>query len=192
MSSPPKRAAIYGGTFDPIHHGHLILARDAMESLELDRVIFVPATISPHKLHAAPSAGAARREMLAAAIDGEPAFELDDLELRREGPSYTIDTVQAIRARLPACKLYFLIGFDNVAKLATWHRFSELQALVEFVVFDRERRTSAQPYHVLPRRLDISATEIRQRIAHGASIRYLVPDCVREFIEHHRLYTQKS
>jgi nicotinate-nucleotide adenylyltransferase len=182
------RLALFGGSFDPIHHGHLILARDAIEQLDLDRVIFIPAAISPHKLHTSPALGEVRCAMVAAAIAGEPRFELDASELSRSGPSFTIHTVEATRARLPEARLFYLIGHDNLAKLHTWHRIEDLRRLVEFVVFGRGENESSHPFHSLQRRLDLSATEIRARVARGASIRYLVPETVSHLIEQHRLY----
>jgi nicotinate-nucleotide adenylyltransferase len=186
------RLALYGGTFDPIHHGHLIMARDAMELLNLDRVVFLPAAISPHKLHRAPASAEIRRAMVAEAIAEEPGFVLDDRELHRTGPSYTIDTVEEIRAELPGCELVYLIGHDNLAKLHTWHRIDDLHAQVVFAVFGRGDDEAEHGFQKLTRRLDISATEIRQRVARGRSIRYLVPDPVRLLIEKHRVYFSDS
>jgi nicotinate-nucleotide adenylyltransferase len=203
VSSPPNanaaRVGIYGGTFDPVHHGHLILARDAVESLRLSRMIFIPAAISPHKLSLHPAAPAsARLAMLAAAIDGEPHFAVDDCELRRAGPSYAIDTVEALREREPAgAEFFYLIGEDNVAALHTWHRIAELRALVTFVVFERGAPPGGGPppavasgaaFPTLARRIDISATEIRKRVASGQPIRYLLPEKVRAIIASDCLY----
>jgi len=188
MSKATRRLALYGGTFDPVHHGHLILARDAIERLQLDGVVFIPAGISPHKLENASTPAHLRREMLELAIAGEPRFSMDDCELRREGPSFTVDTVESLRARHPDTEFFYLVGDDNAAKLHTWHRFEDLRRLVQFVVFHRAESAVPHAYTNLPRRIDISATEIRERIAHGASIRYLIPETVREFIEHHSLY----
>ena len=151
-------------------------------------MIFIPAAVSPHKLGTAPTPAEVRRDMVARAIEGEPRFELDESELHRSGPSYTFDTVEAMRARRPGARLFYLIGSDNVPKLHTWHRYEELRTLVEFVVFDRDTPTVEHSFARLPRRVDISATEIRRRIAQGESIRYLVPESVRELIEDHRLY----
>lgn len=184
--------ALYGGTFDPIHHGHLILARDAIEELGIDRVIFIPAAISPHKLERAPSPAPVRSAMVAAAIAGEESFVQDDRELHRAGPSFTVETVEEIRARHPRETVVYLIGEDNVAKLDTWHRIGDLRRLVEFVVFGRGANLVPHGMRALQRRLDISSTEIRERIARGASIRYLVPEPVRELIEHHHLYQQQT
>lgn len=186
------RLALYGGTFDPVHHGHLIMARDAMELLSLDRVVFLPAAISPHKLHRAPASAEIRRAMVEAAIAEEPGFVLDDRELHRAGPSYTVDTVEEIRRELPGCELVYLIGHDHLAKLHTWHRIEDLRKQVEFVVFDRGEESAEHGFRKLSRRLDISATEIRQRVARGMSIRYLVPDPVRLLIEKHRVYISDS
>lgn len=181
------RILLYGGTFDPIHHGHLLLAQDAMEALGADEVHFILAAISPHKLERQPTPAALRREMLAAALAGEPRFVLDDQEIHRPGPSYTIDTVEVIHAAHPEAELLYLIGQDNVALLSTWHRFAELEKLVEFVVLRRAGGAPGVP-GLLPRRVDISSTEVRERIAQGRSIRYLVPEPVRLLIEQHSLY----
>jgi nicotinate-nucleotide adenylyltransferase len=189
----PLRLGLYGGTFDPIHHGHLILARDAIEQLGLERIVFLPAAISPHKLARAPSAPAELRgAMVAAAIADEPRFVMDDSELRRSGPSFTIESVEQIRARHPEARLYYLIGADNLRELPTWRRFDELSRLVQFVVFGRSLKKSdtAHEFPVVPRRIDISATEIRDRVARGASIRYLVPEPVRLLIASHHLYQE--
>ena len=182
------RLALYGGTFDPIHHGHLILAREAIELFGLERVIFVPAAVSPHKLARQPAPAELRRRMIAEAIAGEARFELDDRELRREGPSFTIDTVLELRAELPAAELFYLIGGDNMPQLKTWHRFEELRTLVQFVVLNRHTQPAPGDFPSLPRRIDISSTEIRDRIARGASIRYLVPEPVSVIIEQSNLY----
>jgi nicotinate-nucleotide adenylyltransferase len=184
------RLALYGGTFDPIHHGHLLLAREALEQLQLDRVIFIPARLSPHKLATTPTPAAVRREMLAAAIADEPGFALDDSELGSEGPSFTIDTVERVRAEYPEGPLYYLVGADNVRELHTWRRYEDLCRLVEFVVLGRGEinHPAGARFQRLERRVDISATDIRQRVARGQSIRYLVPEPVRSLIAGHHLY----
>ena len=186
------RIALFGGTFDPVHHGHLILARDAIEQLKLDRVIFIPAALSPHKPGTFPAPAALRRDMLAAAIAEEPGQAMDECELKRSGPSYTIDTVELMRAQFVGAELFYLIGHDNLRKLNTWHRVDELRRLVQFVVFDRGQEVVEHANPVLRRRIDVSATEIRQRIARGASIRYLVPEPVRILIERNHLYQEEA
>ena len=187
-----KKIAIYGGTFDPIHHAHLILARDALETLNLDEVIFVPAAISPLKKTAPVASGEVRLAMLRSAIKGEPKFAVDACELRRPAPSYTIDTVEEVQRRNNDAEIYCLIGEDNVEKLRKWHRFTELNATVRFVVLDRTGQRTGHSYPVVKRKMDISATEIRRRVASGWSIRYLVPPAVEEIIRREKLYLEQS
>ena len=188
-----QRIAIFGGSFDPVHHGHLLLAQDALIELNLDRLIFVPAGINPHKLESAPQAsGAERLQMLRLATQEEPRFGVDSLEIEREGPSFTVDTVETFRLRWPDAQLFLLLGEDNLAKLHTWHRFDALCHWVSFVTFGRNAAgpvpAGGQPGLRLSRRVDISSTEIRLRIAQGLPIRYLVPEPVRLLIYSHVLY----
>jgi nicotinate-nucleotide adenylyltransferase len=185
-----KKIGIFGGTFDPIHHGHLILARDAVETLQLDRVIFIPAALSPHKLEQQPTPPAVRLAILRAAIEGDPNFAADPIELERPPPSYAIDTVDSLRQRESGSEFFFLIGEDNVARLPTWHRFSELAKLVQFVILDRSGLNTAHPYPAIRRQVDISGTDIRKRVASGRSIRYLVPPAVETIIRERQLYLE--
>jgi nicotinate-nucleotide adenylyltransferase len=185
-----KKIGVYGGTFDPIHHGHLILGRQACEQIGLDQLIFVPAKVSPFK-NPAFAGGEQRLSMLRAAIEGQGAFTADDCELKRPPPSYSIDTVLQIREREPKAELFWLIGADNVSGLPKWHRIDELKKLVQFIVLDRGRGyKSADKYPVVRRNIDISATEIRKRVASGRSIRYLVPKAVEEIIRLEKLYRE--
>lgn len=184
-----KKIGIYGGTFDPIHHGHLILAREALEMLGLDQVVFVPARVSPHK--DAPAANAEMRlSMLQAAVAGEAQFAVDDCELRRPPPSYTIDTVERFRKGAIDCEIYYLLGEDNLPGLPSWHRFDELQKLVRFAVLDRTGIETVHRYPVVRRQIDISASEIRKRVASGRSIRYFVPPEVEAIIRRDHLYRE--
>ena len=187
-----KKIAIYGGTFDPVHHAHLILARDAIETLGLDKVILVPAAISPLKKAAPVAGGEVRLAMLKAAIKGEPEFEVDECELLRPPPSYTIDTVEEIRRRECDAAIYCLIGEDNVEQLPRWHRFADLEKTVRFVVLDRSGKQPLHSYQLIHRRIDISATEIRRRVAQRESIRYLVPESVEEIVQRNKLYREQS
>lgn len=187
-----KKIAIYGGTFDPIHHAHLILARQAIETLRLEKVILVPAAISPLKKATPVASGEVRLAMLQAAIKGEPGFEVSECELLRPPPSYTIDTVEYIRRRGCDPSIYCLIGEDNVEQLPRWHRFAELEKMVRFVVLDRSGKQPSYSYQLIRRRIDISATEIRRRVAQNESIRYLVPDSVEEIIQREKLYREQS
>jgi nicotinate-nucleotide adenylyltransferase len=188
-----KKVGIYGGTFDPIHHGHLILARQACEELELDQLIFVPAALSPFKKDAPRASGEQRLSMLRAAIQGQNDFSADDCELKRPPPSYSIDTVLEIRERDQNADLFWLVGADNVGDLPKWRRFNELERLVQFVVLDRGRqRKTPQVYPVVQRNIDISATDIRKRVADGRSIRYLVPKAVEEIIRRDKIYRESA
>ena len=186
-----RKIGIYGGTFDPIHYAHLILAREAREQLGLEKVIFVPAAVSPFR-DAPLATGEMRLRMLRAAIEGEPDFVADDCDLRRPPPSYTFDTVTDIRRREGEADFHYMLGEDNVAGLTRWHRFAELQALVQFVVLDRSDSTSAHGYLTVRRKIDISATDIRKRVASGRSIRYLVPPAVEEIIRQGNLYREQG
>jgi nicotinate-nucleotide adenylyltransferase len=186
-----RKIGIYGGTFDPIHHAHLILAREAREELGFEKVIFVPAAVSPFK--DAPAAPAETRlRMLTVALKNEEGFVADDCDLRRRPPSYTFDTVTEIRKREGDAVFYYLIGEDNVDGLSRWHRFSELQKLVQFVDLDRSGEASPHPYLAVRRKIDISATNIRKRVASGLSIRYLVPEGVEEIIQQGNLYREEG
>ena len=184
------KIALFGGTFDPVHHGHLILAREAVERLRLDRLIFIPNTVSPHKQARITAPAGLRMEMVRAAIAGEAQFDVDDLELGRKGPSYAIDTVLEMRRRHPDADLFYLIGEDNVAELHTWRRAAELQTLAQFVVLSRTGHARTHSFPVVERDIDISSTEIRKRVAKGASICYLVPEKVLGIIGQHHLYKE--
>ena len=187
-----NKIAIYGGTFDPVHHAHLILAREAIETLGLERVILVPAATSPLKKAAPVASGEVRLAMLRAAIKDQPEFEVDECELRRAPPSYTVDTVEEIRRRECDATIYCLIGEDNVEQLSRWHRFAELDKMVRFIVLDRSGRQPTHSYQLIHRRMDISATDIRRRVAQNKSIRYLVPESVEEIIQRKKLYREQS
>lgn len=198
----PERIGLFGGSFDPVHHGHLLLAQDALEQLRLDRLFFIPAAINPHKLDAAPQAPPRLRlEMLREATRAQPLFSVDTLELEREGPSFTIDTVDAFHSRFAGAQIFLLLGEDNLPKLHSWHQFERLRQLVSFVSFGRGAHSSeAAAPAVAPdknlrldrlvRKIDISSTEIRARVAKGLPIQYLVPESVRLLIQSHALYTQ--
>lgn len=183
------RLGIFGGTFDPPHIGHLIVAQDAHAALNLDRVIFVPAAVPPHKRTVRITAAAIRLEMLRAAIAGNPIFDVDDLELRREGPSYTVDTLRALRARTPEATLVLLLGADQYRDLHTWHESAEIRRLAEIAVLARGGVTLADGVPVTDvTRIDVSGSAIRRRVAEGLPIRYLVPEPVERLIAKYGLY----
>jgi nicotinate-nucleotide adenylyltransferase len=185
---PNEKIGLYGGSFDPVHNGHLILARDAMERLDLEKVIFVPARVSPHKLDHPPAPPEARSQMLAAAIADEPRFEMDPCEITREGPSFAVETVQLFRTRYPQARLYYFVGDDNLPELETWKDFAGLRDLVQFVVLSRAGMPFLSEFPTITRHIEISSTEIRNRVARGLSVRYLVPLPACELIERLGLY----
>jgi nicotinate-nucleotide adenylyltransferase len=182
------RLGLYGGSFDPIHHGHLILARQALEDLSLDRVIFIPAAESPFKLNHSGASAAERFAMVRLAVQDEPAFFVDPFEIDREPPSYTIDTVRAYHARHPDDTLFFLVGEDHVAALPKWNEFEELDLLVKFAILSRSDLPLELKYPVVRRRFDLSSTEIRNRVANDLPISYLVPENVLRYIQERELY----
>ena len=188
----PKSVGLLGGSFDPIHHGHLIVARVAAEALGLGMVRFVPAREQPFKRgrHAAPAAD--RAAMLDLAVAGSPGFAVERAELERAGPSYTVDTLEWLRAREPGVAFTLLLGADAAAELDAWHRAGDLPGLARIVVFARPGTpVPASPLiaaTVEVPAVDISATEIRRRVRSGGPIRYWVPDAVAEYVARHRLY----
>jgi nicotinate-nucleotide adenylyltransferase len=188
VSKRNEKIGLYGGSFDPIHNGHLILARDAVERLELDKVIFLPARISPHKLDRPPAPPEARCQMLAAAIADEPRFEMDACEIERDGPSFAIDTVQSFRSRHPDAKLYYFIGDDNLPELESWKESAKLREAAQFVVLSRAGMPFLSEFPTITRHIEISSTEIRKRVARGLSVHYMVPLPVCELIAKLGLY----
>ena len=182
------RIGILGGSFDPIHHGHLILARAAREELGLDLVIFIPAHASPHKTGDFATSGQERLAMVRLAIDSEDGFESSDIELHRPPPSYTVDTLRQLRAAHPKDEFVLLIGADNVAKFGTWREPEEIRHLADIAVLDRAGSGIPHQWPVVRRLVDISSTDIRARVAAGRSIRYLTPDSVYDYIASEGLY----
>lgn len=189
-----KRIGLFGGSFDPVHLGHLILAETAAEQLRLERLYFIPAAVSPLKTRSPLASGRDRLAMIRAAIRGHRVFDALDLEIRRKGPSYTIDTVAALSEGTSA-KIFFLIGADALSDLARWHRAKELARRVTFAVFRRPGATGTRPPDWVRGRVEvkgpligISSTEIRERIRRGRSIRYLVPDAAMVVLAKRRLY----
>ncbi|MEX2582062.1 MAG: nicotinate-nucleotide adenylyltransferase [Gemmatimonadota bacterium] len=188
------RLGIFGGTFDPPHVGHLIVAADAFEALELDRLVFVPAADPPHKQGTVGATGRQRLRMLTAAVDGDARFAVDDLEIRRGGTSYTVDTLREIRGREPDAELVFLLGIDQFRALASWREPAEVARLAQLAVFSRGGETPdlTGPYegvHVPVSRIDVSSTDVRRRLSQGLSVRYYVAETVRTIIEEERIYS---
>ena len=183
------RVGVFGGTFDPVHVGHLAIALAALESVPLDRVLFVPARRSPLKDRDPLASEADRVAMLEAAIAGEPRFALSRVELDREGASYTVDTLEALRAQ---GDLFLILGSDALADLARWRAPDRIRELSTILVAARPGAPEPDPMHHARAfdapRLDISSRELRARAARGMSLRYLVPDAVWEHIHKRHLY----
>ncbi|MFC0215853.1 nicotinate-nucleotide adenylyltransferase [Paenibacillus chartarius] len=197
----PRRVGIMGGTFDPIHTGHLLAAEAAREGAGLDEVWLLPASVPPHKQGAATD-GEHRWRMTVAAAEGNDFLRGCDLELRKGGVSYTIDTVLLLRERFPDTQFSFIIGGDMVAYLPNWHRIDEIVEQIRFVGLQRPGYPNAAEGLPDPLRraltmvpmplVDISSTDIRERRRQGRSIRYLVPDAVYRYIEGNGLYEPES
>ncbi len=192
---------VLGGTYDPPHHGHLAAAEEARYRLGLDRVLWVPVGDPPHKRHRAITPAAHRIVMVRAAVADNRAFEVSDVELRRAGPSYTVDTLDQLRVERSLDSLVFLMGSDEFSVLSTWYQAERLPELAHLGVLIRsgarlnvERTERELPgvqgrYTLVPvPSLPISSSSLRERVREGLPIRYLVPEPVREYIEMHRLY----
>lgn len=186
------RVGLLGGTFDPPHIGHLIAAQDVFVALGLDRVLFIPAHAPPHKRSRAITPAAIRLEMLEAAIGDDARFGVDTLELERKGISYTVDSLRELREREPRWELYLLLGTDQARDLGSWREPAEIVRLARLVVMARDGVGSVSlPWPaetVAVSRIDVSSTEVRNRMAEGRPIRYVVPDGVLRVIEREGLY----
>ena len=194
------RLGVLGGTFDPVHLGHLILGEAARQELALDRVVFVPAGQPWRKGGREIAAGADRLQMLRLATAGNPAFEVSSLEIDRPGPSYTEVTLEALQGENPGAELFFILGRDALTDFPLWHDPQHIAELATLAVAERgDAALAAEAEVVLPGvhvrlchlrmpLVDINATAIRQNVRAGRSIRYLVPDAVAAYIEERGLY----
>lgn len=209
------RIAVFGGTFNPVHYGHLRLAEEVRESFGLDRVVFMPTCITPHKLRESLTPAPVRYELLLAAVRDNPGFAVSDLEIRRGGRSFTVDTVRELAK--DGTKVYLILGSDSFNDIASWHEYAELMRLSSFIVAPRPNHPSRPLMEVLPVELarefwydagvaayvnsggnsitylettpiDISSSDIRERVSKDRSVRYLLPDSAIEFIETEGLY----
>lgn len=190
-SRKKKRVGILGGTFNPPHLGHLIIAEEVADQLGLDKVLFIPDSTPPHVDHKAAASAAKRKAMVELSIAGNPRFELNTCELDRGGISYTYDTLQELRLRHPDWEYYFIIGGDMVAYLPKWHKINELVKLVHLVGVARSGYPKKSNYPILwvdVPLIEISSTDIRWRIQHGCSLKYLVLDSVIDYIRKEGLY----
>jgi nicotinate-nucleotide adenylyltransferase len=188
------KIGLYGGSFDPVHCGHLLVAQAACEEMGLSRLFFIPAAQSPFKPESKPAPAALRLRLLRLGLAGQTQYEIDEQEVCRGGISYTIDTIRDYVRRFPQADLFYLIGADHVPQLPKWRETEELAKLVEFVVIPRpgESAIAAPPLFRLRMLkgfpLGISSSQIRARVRAGLPIRGLVPDAVAEVIYNERLY----
>lgn len=204
-----QRIGLLGGTFDPIHLGHLLLAVHSYEELDLDRVIFIPARRPPHKGH--PAAGAAQRlQMVRLAVANDERFLVCDCEINRTTPSYTIDTVRELQQSLGSeTQLFWLIGSDMLEDLPTWRKVNELVDMIDIVVVQRagqppadfsalrpslavEQINRIQGHAIEVPLIGVSSTMVRERIAQELSLRHFVPESVEKYITENKLYQQKK
>jgi nicotinate-nucleotide adenylyltransferase len=199
------KIGIFGGTFDPVHLGHLILAEQCREQAALDQVLFVPAALPPHKLEQTLTPFAQRVEMLSLAISGQPAFRIDELEKDRSGPSYTVDTLMKLQQARPGDELCFILGSDSLHDLPLWYQPRRILELATLLVVARadwptfsaeELKQSLQLADDFPLRyqiveaplITIASRDIRRRIAEGRSVRYMIPRAVEAYVEDKGLY----
>jgi nicotinate-nucleotide adenylyltransferase len=189
-----SKVGIFGGTFDPIHLGHLITAQSVKEIRKLEKIIFIPAFISPHKSEIKTSSAEDRLNMIKLAIEGISFFDYSDLEIKKRGVSFTIDTLKELKTTYN--ELEFIIGYDNIFEFHTWKDPDEIMKLTELIVL--KRRSSHPPqfkdkYYnqavfVETRGIEISATDLRERVRKEQPINFLVPPRVMEYIHNHKLY----
>jgi len=202
-----NRIGVFGGTFNPVHMGHLIMAQDALELFELNTVIFVPCACPPHKVSNDVASAGHRLAMLQAALEGDLRFEVSDIEIRRGGVSYSIDTAREIKALHPGAEIFFIIGSDSLPELRLWRDIRQLLDICRFVTIARpgtdlndpglrdpmpgdDRSQSLRDQIRVGHLVNISSTDIRYRIAEGMSIRYLVHPAVEMYIAEHSLFRQ--
>lgn len=189
-----ERIGLFGGSFDPVHLGHVLVAQAAREELQLTRLFFIPAAQSPFKPGVAPAPACERLRLLRLALAGQTDCDVDDQEINRGGVSYTIDTVRDYVRRYPGAQLSYLIGADHVPQLPKWRDAEELARLVEFVVIPRPAQTAAAfPPPFRGRALSgfpvgVSSSQVRERVKAGLPIDLLVGSAVAEAIRNNRLY----
>jgi len=190
-----ERIGLMGGTFDPVHHGHLFAAEEVRYAFSLDKVVFVPAGHPWQKAETSVTPAELRYEMTRIATAGEPAFEVSRIEIDRSGPTYTVDTLRELRKCSPSAELFFITGSDAILQILTWKDADAALQLATFVAVTRPTHDLSAVKN-LPARIEIleipaltiSSTDIRRRIAEGRPVRYLLPDAVASFIDEHGLY----
>ncbi len=196
-----RRVAIMGGTFNPIHYGHLVMADQALHQFQLDEVLWLPVGDPPHKALAPGATSTDRLEMVKLAIADHPAFKWSDIEIQRQGRSYSIDTLEWLTQQNPATQWYWILGIDALKDLPKWHRVQQIVTLCCWIVAPRDsdqmthdiiravKQELAIDYLLLQAPyIEISSTFLRDQIHTQGSIRYLVPAAVEDYIKHHQLY----
>jgi nicotinate-nucleotide adenylyltransferase len=185
------KVGILGGTFDPPHYGHLLIANEVLSKLNLDEVWFMPNQEPPHKKKSESVENQERLQMLELSIKGNEAFKIEKIELERSGLSFTVDTMRILNEMYPNHKFYFIIGADMIEYLPKWHKIDELIELVQFVGVERPEYSSKTDYpitYVDVPAIDVSSSMIRKRVQQGMTVRYLLPDPVIDFIRENHLY----
>ena len=188
------RIGLFGGTYNPIHTGHLIVAQDIVRKLKLDKMIFIPCGVPPHKVGYDMLSSEHRYNMVKLAIKDDPEFEVSDIEVKRDGKSYSIDTAMYFKKKYPDARIFFIIGADILPALHTWKDIDKLINECEFVIMTRpNHKTRAAKVrnvgHFLDvRDVEVSSTEIRSLIRSGRGIRYMVPREVEKYINEHKIY----
>ncbi|NMD70629.1 nicotinate-nucleotide adenylyltransferase [Bacillus sp. DNRA2] len=186
-----NKIGILGGTFDPPHNGHLLIANEVLEALELDEIWFLPNQEPPHKSKSGGASNIDRIKMLELATCGHPKFRIEKLELERSGPSYTYETMKLMNEMFPEIDFYFIIGADMVEYLSKWYKIDQLINIVKFVGVNRpdyEEITEFPIINVTVPEMGVSSKLIRDRLKENKTIRYLVPESVQEYIEEKKLY----
>lgn len=186
-----KKIGIMGGTFNPPHVGHLLMANEVLQALDLDEVRFMPNAIPPHKEEPNGATGEQRLHMTALAIEDHAKFKLEPYEIQQGGTSYSFETLQVLKEREPDCDFYFIIGGDMVDSLHTWYRIEDLLKLVHFVGVNRpgsEGKSELPVIHVAAPTIDVSSTLLRRRLKNNQSVRYLLPQKVEHYIREEGLY----
>lgn len=205
MAVISRRIGIIGGTFDPVHIGHLIIAEESRCRLDLEKVVFIPAGQPPHKPSEPIASAEHRYAMTVLATRDNPAFEVSRIEMERPGPSYTVDTIEELRSTCrDEVEFFFIVGADSLLEILTWHQPERLINLCRIVAATRPGYDQAEAERLLPRAylertvfldapsVDISSTELRERVASGTPIRYLVPRDVEEYILKNGLYGREK
>ncbi|WP_174730261.1 nicotinate-nucleotide adenylyltransferase [Mesobacillus harenae] len=186
-----KKIGVLGGTFNPPHYGHLLIANEVLHAFQLDEIWFMPNQEPPHKQKALDVSNDDRIEMLNRALETNPDFKLITTELERKGASYTYDTIKILKGRYPEHKFYFIIGADMIEYLPKWYKIEQLLELIEFIGVDRPAYTTKSDFdihYVQTPMMEVSSSMIRDRVSEGNPIRYLLPEEVRNYIEEKGLY----